>query len=101
MDLDIVILGKISHTEKDKYNISLICGILKNRVQMNLFAKHKQRTRCRKQTWLPGDKRRGEINWEIWGDIHTVLHIKQITSKDLLYSTSNSTKTSAMLQMGK
>ena len=41
MALEIVILGEISHTEEDKYNISLICGILKNRVQMNLFAKHK------------------------------------------------------------
>ena len=41
MDLETVIVGEINHTEKDKYHISLICGILKNRVQMNLFTKHK------------------------------------------------------------
>ena len=41
------------------------------------------------------------MNWEIWGDIHTVLHIKQITSKDLLYSTSNNTKNCTVVYMGK
>ena len=29
MDLEIVILSEVSQTEKDKYCISLICGILK------------------------------------------------------------------------
>ena len=29
MDLDIIILSKVSHIEKDKYHISLIYGILK------------------------------------------------------------------------
>ena len=29
MDLEIVILSEVSQTEKDKYHISLICGILK------------------------------------------------------------------------
>ena len=30
MDLEITILSKVSQKEKDKYMISLICGILKN-----------------------------------------------------------------------
>ena len=30
MDLEIIILNEVSHTEKDKYMISLICGILIN-----------------------------------------------------------------------
>ena len=30
MDLEIVMLSKVSQTEKDKYHILLICGILKN-----------------------------------------------------------------------
>ena len=30
MDPEIIILSEISQTEKDKYHISLICGILKN-----------------------------------------------------------------------
>ena len=43
MDLEIVILSEVSQTEKDKYHmISLICGILKKMVQMNLFTKQKE-----------------------------------------------------------
>ena len=38
MDLEIVILSEVSQTEKDKYMISLICGIQKM-VQINLFTK--------------------------------------------------------------
>ena len=30
------------------------------------------------------------INWETGTDIHILLYIKQITNKDLLYSTGNS-----------
>ena len=33
----------------------------------------------------------GGINWEIGIDIYTLLYIKQITNKGLLYSTGNST----------
>ena len=47
-----------------------------------------------------GEKGRG-INWEIGIDIYTLLYIKQITNKDLLYSTGNSTKYSVMTYMGK
>ena len=50
---------------------------------------------------LPGEKWGGEINWEIGIDIYTVLYIKQITNKDLLYSTGNSTQYSVMAYMGK
>ena len=40
MDLEIVILSEVSQTQKDKYHmVSLICGIYKKRVQMNLFTK--------------------------------------------------------------
>ena len=34
-------------------------------------------------------------------DIYTLLYIKQITSKDLMYSTGNSTQCSVMTYMGK
>jgi len=30
MDLEIIILSEVDHTEKDKYHISLLCGIKKN-----------------------------------------------------------------------
>ena len=46
-------------------------------------------------------ERRGGINWEIGVDINTLLYIKQITNKDLLYSRGNSTQYSVMVYMGK
>ena len=67
---------------------------------MDLFTKEKQNYRCRKQTWLPGDGG-GGINWEIGIDVYILLYIKQITSKNLLYSTRNSTQYSVMTYMGK
>ena len=51
MDLEAVILGEVSQTEKDKYHmISLICEC-KKMVQENLFTKQKLSHRCRKQTY--------------------------------------------------
>ena len=41
----------------------------------------------------------GEINWKIGIHIYTLLYIKQITNKDLLYSTGNSTQYSVMAYM--
>ena len=49
-------------------------------------------------SWLQG--RRG-LNWDTEIDIHTLLFIKQITNKDLLYSTKNSIQYSVMTYMGK
>jgi len=38
IDLEIIILSEVSHTEKHKYHmISLICGIFYKKIQMNLF----------------------------------------------------------------
>ena len=44
---------------------------------------------------------RGGTNWEIRMDIYTLLSIKYITNKDLLYSTGNSTQYSVMTYIGK
>ena len=42
MDLEIVKLSEVSQTEKEKYCMtSLICGILKEMVQMNLLTKQR------------------------------------------------------------
>ena len=69
---------------------------------MNLFTKQKQSHRCKKQTYgYQGGKVGGGINWEIGNDIYTLLYIKQITNKDLLYNTGNSTQYSVMTYMGK
>ena len=69
---------------------------------MNLFTKQKQSHRCRKQTYgyQGGKAGVGGINWEIGIDIYTILYIKQITNKNLLYSTGNSTQYSVMTYMG-
>ena len=40
-------------------------------------------------------------NWEIGIDIYTLMFIKQITNKNLLYSPGNSTRYSVMTYMGK
>ena len=50
---------------------------------------------------LPGENGGGGINWEIGIDIYALLYIKQITNKDLLYSTGNSTQYFVMTYMGK
>ena len=48
VDLEIIILSEVSQTEKGKYHmVSLICGILKKMIQMNLFTKQKQTYRLR------------------------------------------------------
>ena len=51
MDLENIILGEVSQTEKDKYYmIPLICGIQKI-IQISLYTKQKQTHRHRKQTY--------------------------------------------------
>ena len=73
-------------------------------VQMNLFTKQKRSRRCRKQIYGYGVGREagvGMINWEIGIDVNTLLYIKQITNKDLVYSIGNSTQYSVMTYMGK
>ena len=51
MYLEIVILSEVSQTEKKKYHmISVLCGLEKEMIQMNLFTKQKESHRLRKQT---------------------------------------------------
>ena len=54
---------------------------------MNLFPKQKETHRHRKQTY--GYQRGGWINQEFRVNIYTLVYIKQINNKDLLYSTGN------------
>ena len=59
-------------------------------VQMNRFARKKWRHRCRGQMCgHQGGKvgNGGGMNWEIGIDIYTLICIKWVTNKDLLYST--------------
>ena len=60
-------------------------------VQMNPFAGQKWRHSCREQTYghqggkAVGGEGGGGMNWEIGIDIYTLICIKQITNKNLLY----------------
>ena len=42
----------------------------------------------------------GEINWGIGIEVYILLHIKQITNKNLPYSTGNSTQYIVITYMG-
>ena len=65
---------------------------------MNLFTKQKQSQRCRKQTYGYQRVRDKLRDWD-WR-VH-LPYIKQITNKDLLCSTGNSTQYSVKAYMGK
>ena len=67
---------------------------------MNLFMKQKQTHRHRKQI-LPEGKWQGGINSEVEVNTYTLLYIKQITSKDLLYSTKKYTQYFVITYKGK
>ena len=67
---------------------------------MNLSTKQTELQIQKTNLRLPGG-RGGEINWEAGMNIYTLLYIKQVTNKNLLYSTKNSTQYSAMAYMGK
>ena len=88
MDLEIK-LSKVSETKKRKYYmISLTCGISK-KFQMNL-TKQKQIHKYRNQTRATKREREGGgINQQYGINRYKLLHIQQISNKDLLYSTGN------------
>ena len=47
--------------------------------------------------WLPGGGGGGEgVDWEFGIDMYTLLYLKQITKKDLLYSTGKSAQYSVI-----
>ena len=56
---------------------------------MNLFTKQKQTHRLRKQTYNYQRGKGRRVNQESGVNIYTLLYIKQITNKVLLYSTEN------------
>ena len=41
MELEIIILSEVSRTEKHEYMILLVGGILKKKIQVNLYTKWK------------------------------------------------------------
>ena len=63
---------------------------------MNIFTKQKETHRLRTNLWLPG----GRKSQGVCMDMHTMLYLKRITNKDLLYSTGNSAQCYVAAWMG-
>ena len=93
IDLEIVILSEVSQTEKNYLMIFLICVILKRNGTNELIYKTETEYRLRERTyglWGVGEGW-GEGIGRVFGiDMYTLLYLKWITNKDLLYSTGNS-----------
>ena len=90
---------KWSQTDKDKYQmISLYAEALRNDTNELLYkTETESQTQIRNLmvTWT--EEWRGGIDWEFGIDMYTLLYLKYITNKDLLYSTENSAQYSVIL----
>ena len=80
-------MTKLSQSENDKYHLLLICEIWKNDTN-DLVYETETDYKLWKQTYgYQRGKVEGRINEEFWINIYTVLYVKQVINKDLLYST--------------
>ena len=101
MDLEIFILSEVSQKEKDKYYMVLfIRGISKNDTN-ELIYKTEIDSQTQKTNLRLPKRERGQINQEFGIKIFTLLYIKQITNKDLVYSTGNSIQYAVITYKGK
>ena len=98
MNLESVVLSEVSWTEKEKYCIaSLIRGISKELIQMNLLTKEKDIHRLRK--WIYGCQGEGIVR-EFGKVMNTLPYSKWITNKDLVCSAWNSAQCYVPAWMG-
>ena len=87
MGLESVILSELSQTEKRYCMASFICGILKGMIEINLLRKQKETHTLREQAnGCQGD---GMVR-ESGMDMYTLLYLKWIICKGLLYSACDS-----------
>ena len=90
MDLENIILNELNEIEKDKYYmISLNMWNLKNNTNEFVDKTETDSQTQKTNLWLPQGKGGGEWNQEYGINRYTLLYIKQIKNKDLLYSTGN------------
>ena len=90
IDLETVIQSEVSQKEKNKYRIQThICGTQKNGTDELVRRTEIETQMQRTNVWTPmGDTGRvggGVMNWEIGIDIYTLICIKWITKKNLLF----------------
>ena len=101
IDLEIIILSKISQKEKDEYHmISFICRMWK-KDENEFIYKMETDPQTQKTNMVTKGEGRGGINQQGGINIYTLLYIKQIINKDLLYSTENYTQYFLMTYKGK
>ena len=99
-DLEIVMLSEVRQTEKDKHQmISLICGILKND-KNELIYETEQTYRLREWTYSCHGGRMGKTDRQFGISINSLLYLKWLTNKDLLYSMVNSAQCYVAAQIG-
>ena len=91
MDLETIIQSEVSQKEKNKCHIlTHVCGVQKNGTD-ELVCKAEVETQMqRTNVWTPKGESGGEgdgggMNWEIGIDLYTLICIKQISNKDVLY----------------
>ena len=90
IDLETVMLNDISQTDKKKYSLTLlICGTFKNYTDELIYKTETHRLR---EGTYEGNSVGGGIDREFGIDMYTLLYLKWITNKDLLYNTGNSTQ---------
>ena len=68
------------------------CGILKNDTNKLIYKKRRESQMLKTNLWLQGVEKGVMDELGDWGQcIYILLYIKQMTNKDLMYSTGNST----------
>ena len=88
MDLEVIILSEVSQKEKDKYMISLTCGVHKM-IQMNLFMNQKQtETHRHGEQTCPCQEVgvEGGMYWDFGNSRCKLLYIRWINKKVPLYN---------------
>ena len=94
MGLENIILSEVRETEEKHHMTSLICGIYK---YMNSLTKQKETHKLRRGTY--GCQVEGIVR-DFEKVMYTLLYLKWITNKDLLYSTWNSAQCYVPAWMG-
>ena len=96
MDLETVIQSEVSQKEKNKYRIlTHTCGTQKNGTDEPVCRAEIETQMQRTNVWTPRGESGGGwgvTNWEIGIDIYTLICIKWITNKNLLYKKINKIK---------
>ena len=93
MDLETVIQSEVSQKQRNKYRILMhICGTQKNGTDEPVCRAEIETKMQRTNVWTPkgescggGGSGGGVMNWEIGIDTYTLLCIKLMTNKNLLY----------------